>query len=151
MDNLQILFPEKLVETSAGILAITPIKMKNWDEFVKLCSRWLAFLNANSPSAFNAILSGIFIPETNDDSQYITSLQKAFDLAGKQMFEDALVLFELCLKKCPPREKIEEFSHAEFFGLLTAILAANTDFFGSLGTKKMLQAAPPAAESPSSA
>lgn len=132
-DNLTILFPEQKIKTGIGTLTIVPVSMKHWGAFVKIASRWLAFLNAGDAASFNAIVSSLFNVKGDSDNEFLASLQKAYAAAGDQFFADAVELFAMSVK---PTLDFGELTHAEFFGLLQAIFQANQDFFARLRGKQ---------------
>lgn len=133
-DNLTILFPEQVIKTSIGNLTIAPVSMKHWTAFVKIASRWLAFLNAGDAASFNAIVSSLFTVAGNNDKEFLASLQTAYEAAGEQFFTDAVELFKMSSKS--KDLDFEELNHAEFFGLLQVIFQKNQDFFVRLRGKQ---------------
>lgn len=133
-DNLTILFPEQVVKTSIGNLTIVPVPMKHWNAFVKIASRWLAFLNAGDAASFNAIVSSLFAVAGDSDKEFLASLQTAYEAAGEQFFVDAVELFKMSSKT--KEVDFEELNHAEFFGLIQAIFQKNQDFFARLRGKQ---------------
>jgi hypothetical protein len=107
-DELEILFPERSLETSQGVIAVNPFKFKNFQRVLEIVNRYVS----------------LFGVQPEDDARPIVEkIMQSGEAAVEDMAE--LILMGVTCD----RAVIDEMTWDEVVDLLLLTITVNADFF----------------------